>query len=528
MNNFKVKLIAPPIFHFEVVYGNDLPLPFPYGLGVLTAFLRDNNYNVVLDDLSLKTENNNRMPGFSRSLKINLDILRYKKEIIDYTCGHSRNRKIERFAEEITQTAYCEGYDLIGISVITYSHFIFALLLCKKIKSMSNVKVVLGGPFITAYGKELFEQFPIVDYMVIGDGQIPLLRLIEHLEERIPIEDVPNLFYRQNGTIKANPRKLFPIEDLYMPDFSDLPLDSYRSKITLSLPYQTSRGCTHNCNFCIRRVIYPSFEPKSYNKIVTELEAMKGRYQSNSFRFYDDTINCSYEYLDKLCDIIIEKNLDISWTVAARADNLDRKILHKMRKAGCRFLSFGIESGSNRIIKMMDKSFNIEQAEKVLKDSYEEGIKNGINLMVGFPHEKEEDIIKTTEFIRKNSGYIDSILSVNLLQAEYGASLYANPKDFGIENLRPIFDVSRRLEFRYLAFDEIDGLRWKEKVKQQGYSRKKILEADFKYILSKKYHLTFIPFWLYFWLRNRLRLLYVDWIFRLFKLFSPQLYRKRP
>ncbi len=233
---------------------------FPYGLGVLTAFLRDNNYNVVLDDFAIRIENYNRKLWYSPNSRINLNILRlpqYKKAIIDYICGHSRNRIVEQFVEQVTQVASCEEYDLIGISIMTYFHFLFALLLTRKIKSMNNTKVVLGGPFITTYGKELFGQFPIVDYMIVGDGQIPLLRLIEYLQGRISIEDVSNLLYRQDGTIKANPRRFFPIEDVYIPDFSDLPLDFYRSKIEdmeLILPYQITRGCTHNCSFCSHRV----------------------------------------------------------------------------------------------------------------------------------------------------------------------------------------------------------------------------------------------------------------------------------
>lgn len=515
--DFKIKLIAPPYFNL-VMYIN---FSFPYGLGVLTAFLRDNNYNVVLDDLAIKIENNNRKLWHSPTLRINLNILRllqYKKAIIDYICGHSRNRIVEQFADRVTQIASCEGYDLIGISIMSYFHFLFALLLTRKIKSMHNTKVVLGGPFITLHGKDLFDQFPIVDYMVVGDGQIPLLRLIEYLQGRISIEDVSNLLYRQDGTIKANPREFFPIEDVCIPDFSDLPLDFYRSKIGnmgLILPYQITRGCTHNCSFCSHRVAIPFFEFKSYNKVVKELKIMKRRYQSSSFCFHDDNINCSYEYLDKLCDTFIEEKLDISWKSMAKADNLDKKILYKMKKAGCKFLNFGIESGSNRILKNMGKAFTVEQASKVLENSYQEGIKNILFLIVGFPHEKEEDINKTIEFIRKNSEYIGFIAQVNPLRIGYNTPLYNNPEKFGIENLRPVFDASSIVETIYFAFDEINGLKWEEKIKQQEYFRRRLLKANFKYILSKKYCIGFIPFCFYFYLIERLQLIHRDWFFKL-------------
>jgi len=248
MNDFKIKLLAlpknPHIAHFAF---------FPYGLGVLTDYLRSNGYDVTLDDLEVKIGDHNRKPRFSLNSKINLDILRHEKKIIDYASGRLDDKKIDAFAEQLAELSDCKGYDLVGITVSTYYHLLFALLLCKKIPRIGP-KVALGGAYITLYGKELFTQFPLGDYIVVGDGQVPLLKLIEHFRGRASIEDVPNLIYRQNSSIRTNPTKFFPIEDLSMPDFSDLPLDFYRSKLDkrLYLPYHITRGCARNCSFCNR------------------------------------------------------------------------------------------------------------------------------------------------------------------------------------------------------------------------------------------------------------------------------------
>lgn len=516
MNGFKVKLIS---LYNDFFYSIT---KFPYGLGILTSYLRTHNVDVVLEDLFIKIKHNNKRFWFPLNKRIDLNILRYEKKIIDYVCGYSHDKKIEQFAIQIIHLASCEGYDLIGISVMTYLQFLQALLLSKKIKSISNAKVVLGGSFITIYDRKFFTQFPFIDYMIVGDGQVPLLKLIENLQGQIPIEEVPNLIYRDKGIIKANPKRHFSIEDLSIPDFSDLHLDSYRLEwqdMSLPLPYQISRGCTYKCSFCSHGLINPSLEFKSYNKIVRELKTMKERYQSNFFTFHDEAINCSYEYLDKLCDIFIEEKLDVRWGSDARPDNLDTKILHKMKKAGCTFLTFGIESGSNRILENMGKGFTIEQASKVLRDLHQEGIKNEVFLIVGYPHEEEEGLCKTIEFIRKNSEYIDRFRSVSPSQVEYGTPLYNNPERFGIENLRSIPEDPTMKDRKWFAFDEINGLKWKEKVKQQKYFLKKVLKADFKYVFSKKYHTSFIPFWLYFWLKERAHILYRGWFFQVFMRF---------
>jgi len=497
MRDFRVKLISLPNLYFLLRFSQCV---LPHDLGVINAFLRDSGYDVSMDDMSVKIESYNRRFRFSPGRRIDLTILRQEQRIIDYLSGHSCDKKVEQFSDNLAKVVSCEGYDLIGISVKGIFQFLFALLLSKKIKSLSDAKIVLGGPSVTIHGRELFNKFPYLDYMITGDGQVPLFKLVNYLEGRAAIEDVPNLIYRQNGTVKSNPRKLYPIEDLCMPDFPDYMVDFYRSRYypALVLPYQISRGCPYECSFCDHKHINPSVEFKSYDKVVREIKAMKERYQSNRFFFYDEVINCSYEYLDKLCDIFIEEKLDISWSSAARSDNLDRKILQKMKKAGCVSLGFGIESGSNRILKIMGKGFTSEQAARVLKDSYDEGIRNILFIIVGYPHEKKEDITETIEFIRKNAQYIDTIAPIRPLVVVYGSLLYNNPEKFGIDKLRPKFDM-----FSYFVFDEINGLRWEEKVKQQKYSYKKILWANFKYILSKKYRINLIHFWLYFWLRDK-------------------------
>jgi len=534
IKDFKIKLIAIPADYESGPSQSFLP----YSLGILAAFLKDNNYNIALDDLWIKIKNNNRKLCFSPNSRIDLKILAYEKKMIDYIYGRSHDRKFEQCVDRIAQVAECEGYDLIGMSVMTYFQFLFALVLSKKIKSIGNTRVVLGGPFITIFGKDLFNQLYIEDYIVVGDGQIPLIKLIEHLKGRLSIEDVPNLLYRQNGTLKANPRRFFPIEDIYMPDFSELSLNSYRLKIDdikindfgLILPYQISRGCTHECSFCMRRLVNNAIESKSCNKVIAELKTMRERYQSNIFWFYDDTINCSYEYLNKICDKFIEEKIGIFWRAAARLDNLDRKILRKMKESGCRSLSFGLESGSERIVNNMGKDFDVEKASEILRDSYLEGIKSRVNIIVGFPHEKEEDIIKTTEFIKKNSEYIDTIGAFGPLRLEYGTPLYDNPEMFGIQNLRPISDIPRRLEFRCFAFDEINGMEWEEKLKQQEYYRKRILKVIFKYIIAKKYRFASIPTVsrIYFWLVKRTPTLYGGLIYRLPKHFLTFLRKKKP
>jgi hypothetical protein len=174
----------------------------------------------------------------------------------------------------------------------------------------------------------------------------------------------------------------------------------------------------------------------------------------------------------------------------------------------------------------MGKGLNIEQASEVLKDSSQVGIRNEVNFMIGYPYEKEEDIEETVKFIRKNSEYIE-LMKVACFRLEKGIPLYNNPEKFGIQNLRPIFDISSRGHDKCFAFDEINGLKWNEKLKQQRYAMKRLRREDYKKILVKRRrYVVLFPFWLFLWLMNKQNMLYESWIGLLVKRLLFHLRRK--
>jgi len=503
MKDLRVKLISLPNMGSWFIYDQFI---LPYGLGILANFLKEKNYRVTLDDISIKIEDNHRKFLFPSMQRIDIDMLQpNNSRVIDYLSNNNynddNNKKIGRLAEQLISVASCEGYDVIGISVFSYLQILPALLLSKKLKSMSAVKIVLGGSYITLNGEEIFSSYPFIDYIIIGDGQIPFIRLLEHLEGRIPIENVPSLIYRHNGSIRHNTREFLSIEELSIPNFSDLPLEIYRSdkrNKQVILPYQVTRGCPYNCSFCNMKFITPSVELKSHEKVTREIKIMRERYKSNAFNFRDEAMNYSYEYLDEFCDNLVENNLNIQWSMCVRPDNLDMPILRKMKKAGCVFLWFGLESGSNRILKNINKGFTIEQASGVLKNAYELGIVNNVFLITGYPYEREEDIDETINFIKTHSKYITSHPALIRLHIDRGAPLYTYPEKFGIENLR----IINKLGLIY-TFDEINGLKGKDKVKQQFHSYRKVLKACFKYIDQRTIRINVLPFWIYLLMRDK-------------------------
>jgi len=490
-NNFRLKLIFP--CKFETTYGHysDTPMyHLPYGMAVLTAFLRKHGYCVEQEDLLVKFNRHNAFLPFlkfkNKDLDININIMQIRR-FLEY--GEIEDR-LSSFIDKILDSTPVERFDIIGFSIFTHHQFLFSLFLSKMIKQRSDALIVFGGSFITHYGQLYPDVFNLIDYMIVGDGRIPLLSLIDYLTKRITVSEVPNLIYKEKEKLVVNSKAFYPLEDIPTPDFTDLPLRLYENKYIdiegydPQLPYQISRGCLGGCSFCTHR-IKDKLEFKSYDKVISELEQMQEMYKSRIFHFCDDAINNSYEYLEGLCDLFIKNRLNISWNAYAKLDNLDKHILRKMKEAGCRCLNFGVESGSNRILKAMNKGITSEQASMTLKLAYETGLRNLVFLMAGYPYETQEDNRQTSEFIRKNRKYINYV-RIYIFQLYYGSAIYCYPKKYHIDNVA-------LLPSRYcFAFDESNGLKWQQKQRQQEYSKSQILKTIHKYIRFKNFVFTLL------------------------------------
>lgn len=482
----RVKIVTAPCLHHPVnlrQISHTLSCLPPYGAGCLSAFLKRQGYTVSIEDLSRRT----------RELKEYLSALDNRKmldRISDYLLRNIPNKKIDSFAEAMYHCIQFDQHDVIGFSVFSRLELPSVLLMAKKIKEKTGLTIVLGGPLITIYTEyikinkigQLLVDFPFIDFAIFGEGYIPLFKLLQHLEGREKIENVPNLAYRKNKSVVIAERKFFNIEDMPLPDFESLSIDKYQSyqendKLfheSLLLPYQITRGCTQRCNFCNFYLVDPQLEFKTPQKVVNELAQMKGKYHTRRFFFCESRINNSYVYLESLCDIMVQSELDIIWDTVAGINGMDANLIRKMSNAGCHSIAWGIESGSDRILKLLNKGFSIAEAEKVLRESSEAGIRNIVNFITGFPHETEEDISLSIRFIKDNVSFIDKVRLFDFALV-LDSPIYNQPGSFGIENT--VFNYDSHIGFHRLAFDETGGLKWREKLKQKKKFYRKLQRA---------------------------------------------------
>lgn len=509
----KIKLIFPCRIESYKPYQDYTNISgLPYGMGMLTSYLREQSIYVEQDDLAVRFNHQTTLLDTIRHSKLHIN--KFAEDIGTFLKTDKLSHRLEKLLCKILYSTSIKGFDIIGFSIFTDKHFLFALLLSNKIKDFTNTPIVFGGPFITLYGQLYPEAFKFIDFMISGDGRIPFSQLARCLVQKTPLEHIPGIIYKHKGSLTIVPRVQYSIEEMPIPDFEGLPLDLYRARNFLRLPYQISRGCNGACSFCVTKNIDASCEYKSYHKVVAELQQLKEKYDSNLFYFCDNgAINNSYGYLEGLCRTFIDNKINIRWGAYARIEHLDREILEKMKLAGCQFLSFGVESGSDRILRLMNKGITTTQTEKVLRDSARVGIKNSIFLILGYPQEHKEDVESTVDFIRRNKKYLYGV-QCTPLYVSYGSNLWRHPETYGItikssisngtpmasqpsvpERVRsPLCCLSSAglnnivpLVFaRYVfAFDEIGGLRWQEKRVQQERSRQQVVRAIRKYVIIR-------------------------------------------
>jgi hypothetical protein len=357
-----------------------------------------------------------------------------------------------------------EEPDVVGISLTSSEQIVAAFTLASLIKEAGlPTHVTLGGKLITGWRELLPKAEPLWDLFdsaITFEGEVALLRLVKALDSApdggADLSTVPNLMYRDESGIRVNTTKEpEPAECLPIPDFDGMPFDLYLAP-DLVLPVWASRGCYWGrCAFC--NVGYGEsrhFDELQAERVAEEMVALCEAYGAKDFFFVDEAL--SPRMLKTLSSQLIEMGACFNWATCVRFEpSIDAELLRLMRRAGCRFLSFGMESGSQHVLDLMDKGTRVEAMERILQDSAAAGIWNHTFLFFGFPGETEEDARETIEFFQANRGFIHSISS-SVFLLERHARAWADPQAYDIRRIVPP-DPHRDLAY-YFEYEVSSGI----------------------------------------------------------------------
>ncbi len=283
---------------------------------------------------------------------------------------------------------------LIGITCMTHNRK-SALQWAKEIKAhLPDSRVIIGGVHASHLYQEILERCPAIDFVAVGEAETSLMELVRRLDAGKPPNGIPGIAGRLNDGSLDWPGREEPVQNL-----GSLPVASkYFSYSTLS----SSRGCPYDCTFCCssamwgRRVReYPT------SHVIEELKFMVHTHGLKQVHFKDETFTLRKERVEAICRGIIEEGLNIWWTCDTRVDCLDEERLYWMRKAGCFYLSFGIESGSPRMLDKINKKTKVEQIFHATQLARKYGMLVRYYLIVGLPDEKVEDLKSTVSLVKR-------------------------------------------------------------------------------------------------------------------------------
>jgi radical SAM superfamily enzyme YgiQ (UPF0313 family) len=299
-----------------------------------------------------------------------------------------------------TRQFFDTRFDLIGMTVFSPVYFEVISLFNRIRRHDTKVPIVLGGPYVTTIGEEIFRETP-ADFAVYGEGEVTFSELISHMQGGKPLSEIEGLMYRNGGgQVVVNPprEKFRDLDALPIPAYDIFPMDRYPLHRMI-----TTRGCPFSCAWCNSSSIWGRhLSAMGPERMVAEIEHLLRHYGKKIFVFGDNTFNADLERVDAFCDLLLEKKLDILWSISLRADILTPAVALKMKLAGCYNVSIGIESANDELLKRMGKGTKIEKVKdgiRILKDA---GIEIMSQYVIGSPGETLETVKESIAFAKQS------------------------------------------------------------------------------------------------------------------------------
>ena len=369
----------------------------PYGLSKIVGVLRKEGYACKVYDLNVQLYHN-------LMEKTGEDYWRSEKFFFwedSWFFNKYLSKLVEPYLEMAADKILMDNPTLIGFSMYT-TNSQATLMLIKKIKEKAPyIPVILGGPAVATEGWLLSQQFSqYVSYYFKGEAEDSLIKFLNDEEHKKPL---PN-----EGIFIGDTNSRINLDEKPYADFSDYDLDSYLHRDGVSI--ETSRGCVAQCSFCAETYFW-RFRSMSPERVIQEMKHQIETYGVKRFWFVDSLVNGNLKNFQKLVDLIIENKLNIGWNSYSRCDGrMTKEFIDKVAESGCSALSYGVESGSQKVLNDMRKKIEIWEIENNLRDTYTTGkIWTHVNWLIGFPTEDYIDYYHSNILIFNVRKYIHQL-----------------------------------------------------------------------------------------------------------------------
>lgn len=296
--------------------------------------------------------------------------------------------------------------DIVGVTSATVT-YLPALDVLKAAKaSIPKALTLMGGPHVTVLDKEALADSSNLDIVVRGEGEQTILELARSVSEGNlkKLSEVQGITFRKNNQIIQTPDRPFiaDIDSMPRPAHHHFDTSMYKLFGVNYMPIITSRGCPSACTFCLaNKMCGHAFRGRSPTKVVDELEWLRDEFGAGAFAFYDDTFTFDLKRAFAICDEMQKRNVDLPWDCRTRVDRVSKELLAKLRATNCQLIHFGVESGSQEMLKLMRKGTTVELNAQAIKWAKEAGISVAVSLVIGYPTETPEMLQQTIDFLHK-------------------------------------------------------------------------------------------------------------------------------
>ena len=320
-----------------------------------------------------------------------LDQKEIKVKIVD--CVRQKDH-LNLIKQELTDT------DLVGMSVMT-TQIPSALEISKIVKDSSrDLPVIWGGLHPTFFPKDTVRH-DLVDIAVIGEGEKTLLEIVKGQ----PLDQIKGIAFVKDDKVQINSeRQLLDMNNIPLPNWDLIPREIL-DNLDL-IPTHTSRGCPHRCTFCVNAIRKNRWRGRNSQNVLKDLEIIKNQwfFKDKPIRFWDEDFFVDKQRSLEIVQGMIKNGFNMKWEATIRADYLDDQFMDDsflvdLKKSGCYLLSFGAESGSDVILKKLQKGITVDQIINSAKRCLKHGIIPQYSFMVGLPGETRKDINGTIKLI---------------------------------------------------------------------------------------------------------------------------------
>jgi anaerobic magnesium-protoporphyrin IX monomethyl ester cyclase len=306
-----------------------------------------------------------------------------------------------------------------------------------------NIPIVAGGEHITATPTFTLDSTPEVDVCVMGEGEETIVELADAVSSGGPFDSIKGLYLRgEGGNRSTGPRtRIRNLDDIPLPAWDLVPLHKYLDNglgygvdLGRSMPIIATRGCPYQCTFCSNPEMWTTrWYARDPEQVLDEIQLYQDKYGATNFDFYDLTAIVKRKWIIDFTNLILERGMKFTWQLPSgtRSEAIDEEVCRLLYASGCRNMSYAPESGSMAVLKRIKKVVKLDRLEASVLSAVRNGLNVKLNIIMGFPKEKREELGETVRFLARMGFAGVHDMSISLFSPYPGSELYHDLRKAG-------------------------------------------------------------------------------------------------